>query len=199
MIRVIGKFEDNPYGGVEVDTTSRGSFKTLSPFFLGPYRWDENSWFDGTPVEMRALNVENLWQYSKVYPQYIGPNGGISPEYFEWRQRGFNNYKPTRYPMGKGKVPEFSYWHGEGLDYITARKKIYIPAYASLVIKTKAYAQLYDWVMQGMDVTLRDFDGYDYRKMGMTLAEVANNPKRVMGHAFVLAGLLTGTINDMMQ
>lgn len=199
MIRVLGKFEDNPYGGVEVDTTSRGSFKTLSPFFLGPYRWNEGSWVDGLPVEMRALNVENLWQFSKVYPQHIDLNGNINHEYFGWRNRGFSNYKAVRYPMGKGAKPVFSYWHGETLDYITARKAIYIPAYASLVIKTKAYAQLYDWVTQGHDLVLRDFDGYDYRKMEMTLADVVNNPNRAMGHAFVLAGLLTGAINDMMK
>ena len=39
MIRVLNKFETNTYGGVEVDTTSRGGFKDLSPFYLGPYIW----------------------------------------------------------------------------------------------------------------------------------------------------------------
>jgi len=35
---------------------------------------------------------------------------------------------------------------------------------------------------------LWDFDGYDYRHT--TLYEVLNNPKKKMGHAFVLAALL---------
>lgn len=198
MIRVLNKFEPNPYGGVEVDTTSRGGFKDLSPFYLGPYKWIENVGLDDTPFGMIALNVENLWQYSKVYQQHITGTGNIDPAFFDWRAGGFNKVKADRYPMGKGAKPAFSYWQGEHLDYVTARKKIYIPAYRDLVLQTNSYAMLYQWVMEGRDIILRDFDGYDHVKMGMTLADVVNNPKKSMGHAFIIAGLLTGQINSML-
>ncbi len=37
-------------------------------------------------------------------------------------------------------------------------------------------------------------DGYDYHKLGMSLEDVLNNPKRKMGHAFVIAMILA---NDL--
>jgi hypothetical protein len=195
MIRVLSKFEPNTYGGVEVDTTSRGGFKDLSPFYLGPRAWTESTGLDdGTYTSVCAMNMENLWQYSKVYPEFITHDGKISPNWFEWRSVGFNMQKANRYPMGKGRKPVFSYWMGERLDYISARKKIYIPAYRDLVLRTKSYALLYQWVIEGRDIILRDFDGYDHTKIGMSLDDVINNPKKPMGHAFVIYGLLTGKI-----
>jgi hypothetical protein len=192
MIRVLNKFEPNTYGGIEVDTTSRGSFKDLSPFYLGPYTWGEGSWDDDTYNEWTASNVENLWQYSKVYPEHVDVNGYLTPEWYKWWKEGMAQKRANRFPMGKGKRPLYSVWKGEKLDYISARKKIYIPAYKSLVLCTKSYALLYKWVMEGKDIVLRDFDGYDHVKMGMSLQDVIENPKRVMGHSFILYGLLTG-------
>lgn len=190
MIRVLSKFEPNTYGGVEVDTTSRGGFKDLSPFYLGPY-----GWFD--PMlnnHMSARNMENLWQYSKVYPEHTTSDGGLLNEWFAWSQKGYNTQKANRYPLGKGRKPLYSYWKGELLDYISAREKIYIPAYAALVIRTKSYAQLYKWIIEGYGIILRDFDGYDHKALGMSLNDVINNTNKPMGHAFVLYGLLTGLI-----
>lgn len=186
MIRVLNKFEPNPYGGVEVDTTSRGGFKDLSPFYLGPYIW----------LDMKANIMENLWQYSKVYPEHVGNDGNPTSDWYEWQMTGFNSDRANRYPMGKGKKPLYSFWMGEKLAYIPARKKIYIPAYMELVLRTKSYALLYQWVMEGRDIILRDFDGYDHVKLGRTLADVTNN-KKTMGHAFIIAGLLTGQIDQM--
>lgn len=185
MIRVFNKFEPIPTEFIEVDTTSRGSFKDLSPFFLGPVN---------IPTERTCCKrMENLWQYSKVYPQYNDSNNYPSSAYFEWRKEGFNKDRATRYPMGKGVKPLYSYWLGEKLDYIEARKKIYIPHYTYLVLRTKSYVKLYNWVCSGYNIGLRDFDGYDHVKRGMSLQNVVNT-KRPMGHAFIIYGLLTGEI-----
>ena len=201
MIYVINRFHPNPYGGLYMDTTSRGDNKDLSPFFLGPIQ----AW-DGRTVQ----NVENYWQYSKVYKEHVIPpqsplnyNNPLfwepHPEYFTWRNAGWAKKRAVRYPMGKGAKPLYSYYMGYNLDYISARKQIYVPAYAAAVIHTQSYAILYNAVMAGQDVVLGDFDGYDYIKMGMTLKDVANNPKKNTGHAFVIAMLLTGTINECLQ
>jgi len=201
MIHILNKFQPNPYQGMEVDTTSRGNNKDLSPFYLGPLQ----AW-DGRIVQ----NVENYWQYSKVYKEHvIPPQSPLKandpmfwephPHYFAWRNAGWSKKRADRYPMGKGAKPLYSYYNEYHLDYITARKQIYIPAYATCVIKTQSYRMLYDAVMAGQDIVLRDFDGYDYATMGMTLTEVVNNPKKTMGHAFVLAMLLTGTINECLK
>ena len=190
VIRILNKFEPNPYSGIEVDTTSRGGFKDLSPFFLGPYTWCERG------TTRRATIMENLWQYSKVYPEHVGADGYPNEQWYLWNHQGLNNQVACRYPLGKGRKPVYTWWKGEQLDYIAARKKLYIPAYTELVLQTKSYALLYKWVMEGRSIVLRDFDGYNHLRLGISLEDVINNPKKPLGHAFIIYGLLTGKIND---
>ena len=64
--------------------------------------------------------------------------------------------------------------------------------YRSSVVKTKAYEILYNTYIKDGDVHLWDFDGYDYTHTNLN--EVLNNPKRKMGHAFVLAAMLKNNI-----
>jgi hypothetical protein len=205
MIYVINKFQPNPYPGLEIDTTSRGNNKDLSPFYLGPVPTYEPG--------VTATNVENLWQYSKVYKEHAYAPKSFeslndpmayepSPLYYDFRDVGWKTQRAVRYPMGKGAKPLYSFWKGTKLSYVEARKKIYIPAYASAVVRTESYRMLFDTIMNTPNepnIILRDFDGYDYIKMGMTLKEVANNPKKSMGHGFVLAMLLTGEIYKCME
>jgi len=183
-VYVIKKFGPNPYPqAVEVDTTSRGSFKDLSPFYLP----------GGIHDGINVVCFENLWQFAKVYPQYAD-DGVPTPEYYAWRDAGWRNQRAVRYPMGKGAKPLYSLWKGNKLSYIQARKEIYIPHYAGEVVKTASYAKVYNWLLAGHDVVLRDFDGYDYIRQGLTLQQVADDPSRPMGHAFVIAMLLTGSL-----
>lgn len=198
-IHIINKFEPNPHhGAVEVDTTSRGSFKDLSPFYLGPINYECPHY--GT---LSCLRFENLWQYCKVYTEHTVLIGDgrytaepqISHLYYEWRNRGFLNSKAIRYPMGKGKKPLFSLWGTQRLDYINARLKIYIPNYVHLVRQTKSYALLYKWFHEeNRNLVLRDFDGYAYAEQGMTLQDVVHNTQHSMGHAFILAMMLKGEL-----
>jgi hypothetical protein len=88
------------------------------------------------------------------------------------------------------RVPKFSFWEGEKLGYIEARKRIYVPLYAKAVVNTKAFQTLLALYREKGEVVLWDFDGYDHIKMGKTIREVLNDPSRPMGHAFVLAYLL---------
>lgn len=193
QVHVINKFQDNPYpNAVEVDTTSRGPFKDLSPFYLGPIVDP----FYGD----KCLLFENYWQYSKVYWEHWNTPSGIKDEYWEWRRGGFNNQRAVRYPMGKGVKPIGLLQGNELLDYIPARKKVYARYYSELVRATKSYAMLFDWfVNQKRDIVLRDFDGYDYHALGMNLVDVVNHPKRKQGHAFIIAGMLTGTLERMIE
>jgi hypothetical protein len=93
--------------------------------------------------------------------------------------------------MGKGAVPLYSFWDGEHLSYIEARKRIYVPLYASAVVHTRAFASLTKRYDAGENIVLFDYDGYDYVKLGRTLENVLHDSQRKMGHAFVLAMLLT--------
>lgn len=185
-VHVLFKFADNPYGGIDIDITSgSGLYRDLSPFILGPVKQ-----FAGNP----AQNFENFWQYHKVYKCHIKEDGEPSLDWFDWHHKGFADTRAQRYPMGKGAIPEYSFWNGEHLGYIDARKKIYAPIYAEFVVRTKGFKMLEEIYKSGEVVVLRDYDAYDHIRMGMTLVDVINNPKKKMGHAFVLAMILMGQL-----
>ena len=167
-----------------INTTSRSITwsKGLSPFFL-------------SPVNINAYNVENVWQYSKVYQEHVDENNEPTLAYFEWRSKGFATRRAVRYPMSKGILPLYSLWKGVKYDYVSARKEIYFPVYGQAVIKTEAYKKLYEIYSSEGEVHLWDFDGYDYSHT--TLKNVLNDPKRKMGHAFVLAALLKNDVTPL--
>lgn len=155
----------------------------LSPFKLGPCEL-----YDGHV----SRNMENAWQYSKVYSIHHSTNrAGPNRVYWEWAKEGWNDRRAQRYPMGKGARPLYSYWDGYCLDYVSARKVIYGPLYAEQVIKTKTYEGLKRSMKKFGRIILLDYDAYDHHRMSMSLTDVLNNPKKKMGHAFVLAMLLT--------
>lgn len=182
MIKALFKFSKVPSGYVVIDTTSSsGTYKDLSPFML---------------VAPPAKRFENLWQFSKVYKQHIGIDGLPNALWFDWRQKGFQDERAHRYPAGKGAVPEYSFWDGQKLQYIEARKQIYIPEYAKNVKLTQSYSILSRLYAEGQDIVLLDYDAYDHQSLGMTLVDVVNNPNRKMGHAFVLCIMLTKKLDE---
>jgi hypothetical protein len=184
-VPVIGYREMNNYPGYKIiNTTSRSEdswSKQLSPFFLGPVELYD---------DYTADNVENAWQFSKVYPEHVSIDNTVTGAYYAWAEKGWSSTRAERYPMGKGRTPLFSLWDGNRLSYLEARKRIYAPLYSQAVVQTKAWEKLKKMYTRGDEFVLLDFDGYDYLKEGLTLKQVMDNPKRKMGHAFVLAMLL---------
>lgn len=192
-LRVISKRDRLHDGEVEVDTTShsQAAWKAeLSPFLIGPCE------LHGPYV---SKNMENAWQYSKLYLCHADASGRPTQEFWRWARAGWNDARARRYPMGKGARPLCSVWFQsiwerelQLLNYIEARKQIYVPLYAEGVQKTHGWQKLRELYASGARIALRDFDGYDHRALGKTLTEVLNDPERKMGHAFVLAMLLLG-------
>ena len=184
-VKVIGPKDKEklPDDATLVYTVSRSTewSRGLSPFFLGPCKL-----YGG----YASKTVENAWQYSKVYKCHIDSEGNPSAEYWKWATSGWLSPKAVRHPMGKGARPEYAWWDGKKLGYIEARKTIYIPLYYNAVKKSQAYQKLRELYQTEKVIYLWDFDGYDYEKLGMTLKDVANNPDRPMGHAFILAKML---------
>lgn len=176
-----------------IDTTSRSTdwSRGLSPFYCGPVNL-----YGG----YRAYNVENAWQYSKVYYNHVDANDNPSSEYFQWADAGWRSIKANRYPMAKGTKPLYSFWDGAKLGYLEARQKIYIPLYSEAVKKTYAFKRLKEVYADAKfnaveTLYLKDFDAhnlpddYDY-----TYSKLWNNPDIKVGHAYVLAMLLEGTL-----
>ena len=183
-----GKVIDQDQSGVVVvdATSSSGLSSDLSPFLIGPCKL-----YTVQGVELEAQNVENAWQFGKLYAHHADENGDPTEAYWMWALTGFADKKAHRYPMGKGAVPLCSFWDGEKLSYIEARKKIYGPLYAEAVMKTAGWKMLVDSYNSVERLYIRDWDGWDMPKHGMNnLTEVLNNPRKKMGHAFVLKMLL---------
>jgi len=181
-VYVINMRDPAPEGIHTINVTSRDR-KEFSPFFLGPCEL-----YDGN----EAMNVENAWQFAKVYPRYVDHEGMPSEAYFRWARKGWKDTRAHRYPMGKNARPLYSWWDGEKLGYVEARKRIYVPLYCRAVERRVEFAELKEQVEAGHDVALRDFDGYRNDLLDMSLADVLNCSTRKMGHAFALAMVLTG-------
>lgn len=177
----LGIADSNTVASINTTSRSNDFGKGLSPFFLGPVKLSYGH---------SAKNVENGWQYSKVYAEHLDSDGDAGADWWAWAEAGWAKDTAVRYPMGKGSVPEFSFWDGNKLSYIEARARIYIPLYAKAVRKTEAFAKLREIYRTVDTLYLWDFDGYDHRAYGLSLMEVPFQEDRKMGHAFVLAMML---------
>ena len=180
-VRVCGPRERHVKDYILTVSRAAGWQRGLSPFFLGPCPLYD-IWV--------SRNMENGWQYSKVYQKYADDKGDPTEDYFVWAQYGWNKRTADRYPMGKGAKPLYSYWDGQKLGYIDARKKIYCPLYATAVESTDAYKTLRELYDTGKELWLWDYDGYDHVALGMSYNDVLHCETRKMGHAFVLAMML---------
>lgn len=181
MIRVVGPKDARDKNAINTTSSSVNWSKGLSPFFLGP-------------VELYSgyvsKNVENGWQFSKVYKKYLGEDGLPNEDYWKWAEKGWNDSYAHRYPAGKGSIPEYAFWNGSKLGYIEARKQIYIPLYQQAVKDTEVFKKLKELYQTNGSITLFDYDGYDYLKLGYDLNDVLHDASRKMGHGFVLAMML---------
>jgi hypothetical protein len=183
------------YKNINCCSGAQGIFKFLSPMKLVPSVYE----YDGEET-IQATNIENLWQFSKVWPGEEDPDTGLpNKEWFERRKNGWLDVKAHRH-VKKGpkdatnrNIPMYSYWKGEKLSYLEARKKIYCPIYAQEVVKSEAYKKLHKMVHEeGYNVSILGFDGIDYHAEGKTLKELFDDPSRPFGHELLLCGLLTG-------
>ncbi len=211
--RVYGPRQPVPVGARLVNATSRSAepwSRGLSPFFLGPVTVRPGD----RPV--RAENVENGWQYSKVYSDQTvpGPEGAEEPGLVHalWALRGWNNPKAVRFPRGRGAKALFSLHRGRRLSYITARLYVYVPLYLEGLCTSAegraAYARLAEEhaaaTEEGVPLALFDFDGYDHHLPrggdfpdgAARFAAVLLSEKKKAGHAFILAALLDGTFAE---
>ncbi len=168
-------------GQAYYDVTTHGGFcRPLSPMLLGPVPLYAGYW---------SRTMENAWQYAKFYPEHTGGQG-----YWPWALAGWDSPRAVRYPMGRGARPLYSLWAGDKLDYITARKRIYIPLYAQAVrfCQLDLFLNLQAEARQPGEIIICDFDAYDHRALGYTWDDVINDEKRKMGHGFVLAMMIEG-------
>ena len=180
-IVVIGPRDLAPSEFYFIDTTSKSvtGSKFLSPFFLGPVE---------IPITGEiARNVENGWQFTKLYEEHTDNEGNPTDEYWQWREDGLTETWAQRYPMGKGKKPLCSLLENRRLDYVEARREIYVEIYKQGLLNSDCWKSFVDYVATRDKVALWDFDGYLTEDDFET---VLSNPNKKMGHAFVVKALL---------
>lgn len=169
-----------------MDVTSRSSTwgRHFSPFNLGPV-----DLYDGYV----AKNIENAFQFSRVYPEYSTVDLMPANHYWEWAKAGWENPKPIKYPMGVWNKHLYHWWNGKKINGVEAQNTIFLPLYKSAVTKTAAFEKLkYFHKNSAKDIYLIDFEGYNHRFLEKTWDQVVNDPDRPVGQAFALCMILEG-------
>lgn len=147
---------------------------------LGPYvLTDEN-----------GSIMENIWQFSKCYekvPQSTQRYSRWDPtivwdhpaevhcqllpddeilileSYWNWRQKGFENPYPVRYPVGmyhrKNCLFSLKDENSDPIGLFEARKEIYYETYSKLAKEQPLYRKLEDMLEDGKNLLIMEVDG----------------------------------------
>ena len=186
--------------------------------------------------------LENVWQFSKLYSTvpysrqtysrynstviwehyaevHIDHNNLITPAYWTWRKKGMTCSYPIRYPVGfhhRKKCVCALLYIGDNmyleLDYIDARKEIYLPLYLNSVKKEQKFIQLKEMLNQGKNLLIIEVDGPHQESLSyyknkyhvgddfiendtilateQNLKIMLNDPKHPFGHGYCLAWAL---------
>jgi len=200
-------------------------------------------WYPLSPYFLKdddGCIMENSWQFSKIYtkvPQTVQKysrydntiiwqwpeedhiiDNIIQPAYWIWREAGFNNKYAVRYPVSfKYKhTVKYSLKDKEGipLNYIEARKAIYVPLYIKLAKKEEKFRQLQKMHQKGVNLLIIEVDGpheesLDYYKEKYNVNHcfikhntmlatkenldiMLNDTKHAFGHGYCLAAAIQG-------
>lgn len=165
---------------------------------------------------------ENIWQFSKVYANvpkstqyysrwdatviwdhpeekhvdyHVDGTHSLTDEYYAWRAKGFGATHAVRYPVGFQARHKCLYTlhDGKRLDYISARKQLYIPLYCELAkqqtceleLLRKFYRSGQSLVVIEVDVPIR----LTVITKEMIKAAIAD-PTKAFGHGYCLAALI---------
>jgi hypothetical protein len=138
-------------------------------------------------------NFESYWQSGKVFE-------GIDIIKVKKWWLSLTEAK-RRYPNSKGKKVLYSVWDGEEhLDYITSRKKVYVPEYYTLIKDREMTNYWIEQLKSGKNITIYDFDGPrtidgDVSCMELTedlLVDKINNTRFPFGHGYIVAATIAG-------
>lgn len=186
MIYALSFKHQIPDNAIVLDVTSRsGNWgKNFSPFIVGPVSLYDEYW---------SYNIENAYQYSKVYEEYLDTNGNPSSAYWEWAKKGWLNPKPNKYPVGAWNKHVYHWWDGKKLSNLEAQNQIFLYLYKKAIIKTSAFQRLKElYESTDKDIILLDFEGYNHRYLESSWDQVTNDANRPVGQAFALCMILEG-------
>ena len=140
-------------------------------------------------------NFESYWQSGKEYENIP----------YEKTQKWWLELQTAkrRFPNSKGKKVLHSKWTEYGyepMDYITSRKKVYVPRYYQLVENREMTNYHKKLLEKGVNITIYDFDSVRdengrplCRELTRELLiEKINDPKFPFGHGYIVSAWLKG-------
>ena len=190
-------------------------------------RWDNRTiweWPAEQHVKNRPTIIYNTDQLSakeitllrKIIPENKGKDDDCIPNdlYWKWRHAGLNNPDAVRYPVGLNHRHKclYSLVDGKKLDYVEARKLIYLKEYSDLVKQHPLFLKLKKMLSEGKNLLIIEIDGpheesldYYIEKYGVgcdfienntmiaskdNLEIMLNDTKHAFGHGYCLAACL---------
>ncbi len=187
-----GKRAVPPKGAVIINVTSAQAKqsenrKDFSPMteIVGGYKgywnfesyWQSGKVFEGVPEEKTKAWWKNLKEPKRRYP-FIPSNSAKDMKVLYAKFEGID-----------GK-----------LDYITSRKKVYVPEYYNLIKDRKMTKYWKKVVAKGNDIVIYDFDGPRKADGSVTCLELTkellikkiNDTKFPFGHGYIVGACLLG-------
>jgi len=143
--------------------------------------------------------MENLWQASKVEPKWVEGRKQPPEEWWKRRDRIWTDPKAHRHVIPKnervaaGFRPQ-CFWNGKYIDWVDARKEVYIPLYVKYVQKTEAWKRLMQLFNEGANIQILGYDGRSEVRGGdaFSLFDEFNDTSQPFGHEMVLMCMLRG-------
>lgn len=138
-------------------------------------------------------NFESFWQSGKVFENI--PEKTTKEWWVKCKEA------KRRYPKSKDKrvlYSHFDHLPNEKMDYITSRKKVYVPEYFNMIKKREMSLLWRNKIISGKDIVIFDFDGPRLDDGSVTclkvtpelLKEKINDPHFPFGHGYIVASLL---------
>lgn len=183
-----GEWASAPAGTVKVNVTSAQGLENKNRRDFSPMTQIEGG-YEG------FWNFEAFWQSGKVFE-------GIEEEKVKKFWHNISEPK-RRYPGSKGKkvlYARFEHVPDEKMDYVTSRKKVYVPRYFDVMKKKEMALYWKKQVEEGKDIVVYDFDGPRNMDGGVTCVEVTkevlvekiNDTHFPFGHGYIVAAWLKG-------
>jgi hypothetical protein len=122
-------------------------------------------------------------------------NDEIQPEYYKFKEKIFNCKKPIRFPNGYQRTKDVAFSliidkNGceTRLDYINARKLIYVKEYCRLIRKLDELSELKNYLVEGKALVICEIDVPNNEQITLTkLESLVNNKNIKFGHGLCLA------------
>ena len=150
-----------------------------------------------TPIEngyKGYWNFESYWQSGKVYEDI-----SIEKTKKWWKEL---KQPKRRYPNSKGKKVLYAIFDGndEKMDYITSRKKVYIPEYYNLIKDKERISYWKQKLNDGHNLVIYDFDGPRTDEGNIMCLELTDelydeklhDTKVPFGHGYIVGACILG-------